>query len=150
MHTLDLAVFHLSSVVIFQISFLLFVFFSQTHVTYEWLEPQYCNEDHPNSVNLPEVGEEIECPSCNPGQSMSEAGVCTDCDDGEFSDGSVECQQCPLHTVAHKSLSFRHFHVVPDRFSTGCIKTNGGKQIGNITWNFTRQQFRPLISSISL
>ena len=58
---------------------------------------------------------------------MSAEGVCTFCPDGEFSDGAGECKQCPLHTVARKALSFREFHVVPDRFSTGCIKTSGGE-----------------------
>lgn len=97
-------------------------------MTYEWLEPKYCNEAHSASVSLPEAGAEMDCPACNPGQAMSdEQGVCEYCEEGEYSDGSLPCTQCPLHTEARKSLSFRHFHTIPDRFSTGCIKTGGGK-----------------------
>ncbi|XP_067928541.1 endosome/lysosome-associated apoptosis and autophagy regulator family member 2-like isoform X2 [Watersipora subatra] len=93
-----------------------------THVKFSWLSPQYCNADHPDSVDLPVPGAVEDCPPCNPGQELNETtGQCSYCLAGTFSDGSQSCEVCPLHTEARRSLVFNKFNTLPDRLTTSCV-----------------------------
>ena len=58
-------------------------------------------------------------------------GVCEYCPDGQYSDGSKQCEVCPLHTEARRSLIFNRFDTMPKKMSTSCIKTAGGKYCNN-------------------
>ncbi|CDW88741.1 UNKNOWN [Stylonychia lemnae] len=102
----------------------------QRSVSYQWYQPKICDDQDPNSIDLPE-SKNIPCRNCQRGQFENKStGYCEYCPKGFYQDvdyhnnstqtGASECKQCPAGHAAPLVLEYDHFEKVPEQFSKVC------------------------------
>ncbi|KAK7486715.1 hypothetical protein BaRGS_00021999, partial [Batillaria attramentaria] len=93
----------------------------KTQKIYKWIQPRICDVNAPESVSLPPSSPLADCPPCNPGMYPVNVSHCEFCPDGHFSDGALECKECPVSTSPEYGLDYRWWTVMPPNVSSHCI-----------------------------
>lgn len=93
---------------------------------YKWVDPKSCRDDTPTAVKLPPSGEPEKCPPCNPGMSSvnTTGNQCVFCSKGQYSDGSVQCTECPPATEPEYNIELKFWpnrDSVPDSVALSCV-----------------------------
>ncbi|XP_063436075.1 endosome/lysosome-associated apoptosis and autophagy regulator family member 2-like isoform X3 [Mytilus trossulus] len=106
----------------------------KTQKSFEWIQPQICRKDVPESIQLPGKTDAEDCPPCNPGMFLSKTTGCQYCPDDQMSDGKTPCQKCPASTSPDFNLEMNWFNTMPNNMSSECILFSDDTCKYNSSW----------------
>ncbi|KAM3725226.1 Endosome/lysosome-associated apoptosis and autophagy regulator family member [Dirofilaria immitis] len=91
----------------------------KTRMTFVKVQPNICRDDLIDAVKIPEAGNEIPCPKCNPGMKLNSIGQCVFCEKDHYSHGE-ECHRCPIDTLPNYGYHYIIWNTLPPNMFTKC------------------------------
>lgn len=94
----------------------------KTQVKYQWIQPKICRDDIQGAKQLPASGAKEDCPPCNPGMHVNgTGGSCAFCPVNYFSNGTVDCKECPVSTEPVYGYHFKWWREIPAELHPSCF-----------------------------
>ncbi|MCP9265459.1 hypothetical protein DINM_020767 [Dirofilaria immitis] len=98
----------------------------KTRMTFVKVQPNICRDDLIDAVKIPEAGNEIPCPKCNPGMKLNSIGQCV------FAKKIItrmaknlllmfeQCHRCPIDTLPNYGYHYIIWNTLPPNMFTKC------------------------------